>query len=355
MSDRTAVLTAVRTATARRVERPASYASRATAATWERFAERLRSVGGEPLGPHPRAELDDALARLVRAQLMRSWPRSAPTCWSWQANMMVSNSSLSKATSGPWRAQIVGPHGSGKSTLVAALVPALHACGRKTVVIELHDGQRRLGAAGEQLTGLRPDAVLIVDGFEQLSRFQRLRVRWRCRLVGCGLVVTAHRPVGLPTLWQTGADLETAVALVDELQSARTPLIGHDDVARAFERHEYDVREMLFEFYDLYEERTRADQSGAECCRPGVLAADNFAYLHPFEASAGPRSAYGEKLEKFLSRLQFVSYSLTASSPARHTCSRRRGNGEKGRKVRLIFAGLTNRYEQHKRNLLPNG
>jgi L-lactate dehydrogenase complex protein LldG len=68
VSDRSAVLTAVRAAVAGRVEHPAPYVPPATSASWERFAERLRSVGGEPLGPHSRAELDEVLARSVRAR-----------------------------------------------------------------------------------------------------------------------------------------------------------------------------------------------------------------------------------------------------------------------------------------------
>jgi polynucleotide 5'-kinase involved in rRNA processing len=40
-----------------------------------------------------------------------------------------------------WRGAIVGPHGSGKSTLVAALLPAIEAAGRTITHIKLHSGQ----------------------------------------------------------------------------------------------------------------------------------------------------------------------------------------------------------------------
>lgn len=68
MSDRSTVLRAVRAGVAGQVERPAPFRSQETPASWERFAERLRSVGGEPLGPHARAERDDVLARSVQAR-----------------------------------------------------------------------------------------------------------------------------------------------------------------------------------------------------------------------------------------------------------------------------------------------
>src|SRR5437016_5663581 len=45
-----------------------------------------------------------------------------------------------------WRAQIVGPHGTGKSTLLAALLPEIEAAGQQVRAIALHDGQRSLPA-----------------------------------------------------------------------------------------------------------------------------------------------------------------------------------------------------------------
>ena len=43
-----------------------------------------------------------------------------------------------------WTGQIVGPHGSGKSTLLASLRAALRDAGRRTHLVVLHDGRRRM-------------------------------------------------------------------------------------------------------------------------------------------------------------------------------------------------------------------
>ena len=43
-----------------------------------------------------------------------------------------------------WNGQIVGPHGSGKSTLINSLVPVLIDQGRQVIRYELRDGQHRL-------------------------------------------------------------------------------------------------------------------------------------------------------------------------------------------------------------------
>ena len=43
-----------------------------------------------------------------------------------------------------WWGEILGPHGAGKSALLATLIPAVERAGRRPVLVELHDGQRRL-------------------------------------------------------------------------------------------------------------------------------------------------------------------------------------------------------------------
>ena len=43
-----------------------------------------------------------------------------------------------------WWGEIVGPHGSGKSSLLAELLPLLEATGRRVNVYSLHQGDRTL-------------------------------------------------------------------------------------------------------------------------------------------------------------------------------------------------------------------
>lgn len=154
-----------------------------------------------------------------------------------------------------WWGQIIGAHGSGKSALVAAMVPAIEQCGRSVALIELHDGQRRLPIGLRTVPGLDRTSVVIVDGYEQLSRWSRWGLRRFCRRHGCGLVVTAHRPAGLPELFRTAVDLSLAQRVVEQLLTGYPAAIAREEIALRMDRHQGDLRETLFDLYDLYEQR----------------------------------------------------------------------------------------------------
>lgn len=155
-----------------------------------------------------------------------------------------------------WRGAIVGPHGSGKSTLLASLMPEFAARGLAVVTFELHDGQRRLPKS-LRAAGAATGTIVVVDGYEQLSRWSRLRLAWECRRIGCGLLVTAHHPVGLPTLCETRTDVDMAEAVVREIagESLATSGITTADIREAFLSHNGNIRELLFRMYDLYRQR----------------------------------------------------------------------------------------------------
>ncbi len=156
-----------------------------------------------------------------------------------------------------WWGQVVGPHGSGKSALLAALMPAIERAGRRPLLVELHDGQRRLPL--ELKSGPDPDraTVLIVDGYEQLGYWQRFRLKRFCRRSGPGLLVTVHAPAGLPDLFRTSANLELAQQVVGQLQRNHPAHVAAEDVAERFAQYGDNLRELLFDLYDLYEQRRR--------------------------------------------------------------------------------------------------
>jgi hypothetical protein len=157
--------------------------------------------------------------------------------------------------SNEWRGEIVGPHGSGKSSLLSSLVPALENAGQSPLLIELHDGQRRLPVDLRRIDGLAENTVVIVDGYEQLSFLSRLQLKGFCRRRHLGLIVTSHRPAGLPLLFRTSASVTLAEEIVRFLLRGRPQLLGSNDLARRFEHHRGDLRELLFDLYDLYEQR----------------------------------------------------------------------------------------------------
>jgi len=161
---------------------------------------------------------------------------------------------LTRLAQHDWRGAIVGPHGSGKSALLATLIPAIKSGGHLVVHHELHDGQRRLS---EKTIAPKDDAdvVIVVDGYEQLSRWNRMRLQHRCRRRHWGVLVTSHGEVGLPTIFRTGTNMELACRLVRELLPLADKTISDTDVSAAFTRHEGNLRETLFTLYDLYESR----------------------------------------------------------------------------------------------------
>jgi hypothetical protein len=159
-----------------------------------------------------------------------------------------------------WWGQIVGPHGSGKSTLLATLLPLLEEAGRQPVCFTLHEGQRSLPPAASENTCWNNHTQVIVDGYEQLGWLARWRLKLTCRCRRAGLLVTAHKNVGLPKLWQTATSDELAWQLVSQLMNISPTTLGEAVITRADviacrHRHGENLREALFELYDLYEHR----------------------------------------------------------------------------------------------------
>ncbi|MGD0898011.1 MAG: hypothetical protein ABR915_09265 [Thermoguttaceae bacterium] len=176
-----------------------------------------------------------------------------------------------------WRGQIVGPHGSGKSTLLFAILSALQRAGQSTLSTTLHRGQRRLPhgflAAARRREkrdsphlceapsgpfrqmGTVPFFLVAIDGYEQLGLASRLLLGWSCRRLRLGLLVTSHRSAGLPDLCRTAIDPQLAWRVVERLQAGFPPLVAFEDVAPRLTRHGGDLRETLFDLYDVYADR----------------------------------------------------------------------------------------------------
>jgi hypothetical protein len=164
---------------------------------------------------------------------------------------------LNRLRANDWRGQIVGPHGSGKSALLAALTSALQAAGRRVHMVELHNGQRRLPRDFYRTCGCDPATVVVVDGYEQLGWLSRFWLKRFCRRHKLGFLVTAHNPVGLPDLFRSATTLALAEQIVAQLLGDRPKHVTVPEVAERFSRHGGDLREMLFDLYDLYEQRRR--------------------------------------------------------------------------------------------------
>lgn len=151
--------------------------------------------------------------------------------------------------------QILGPRGSGKSTLLCELERRARRAGWRVARVR--------GSRG--LAGLEGGELWLVDEYEELSRWERLRVwvrlrvrnRVRNRVRGgrAALVVTAHRDVGFPTLCERAVSAEVARGLVERLLAGQGDFAAPSaaELALALGRHSGNLREVLFELYDQVE------------------------------------------------------------------------------------------------------
>jgi hypothetical protein len=216
--------------------------------------------------------------------------------------------------SGGW-GQIVGPHGTGKSTLVHWLARQLEAISKPVLHVSVGQPCRRVGFPVADWREVQPPMQLIVDGFQQLAWWQRARVITQCRWRKVPLIITAHRSFGLTTLLRTEVTLGVAHAIVDRLldstssaamvrdrtsfrpirpdarRAANSSLpyppprarnrggeggasagkrssadrpnqsIPGEEIERHWTRHGGNMREILFSLYDRYEQMRRGSSS----------------------------------------------------------------------------------------------
>ena len=159
--------------------------------------------------------------------------------------------------------QIVGPHGSGKTTLVNQLENQLLQRSTPVVKVVLHREAWRRGFQQALSATRRSGTRLIVDGFEQLPRFAQWVLRWLCSWRDCGLLVTSHRDVRLPWLVRTTSSLAWVQQIVSRLlQPCPGNLILEEDVRNCYCRQGGNLRETLFALYDLFEYRRRRAVDG---------------------------------------------------------------------------------------------
>jgi hypothetical protein len=156
------------------------------------------------------------------------------------------------------RGQIVGPHGTGKTTLFGVLAREAERRGEEVRRVVLHTHDRRLPTGWDRPACDARPALLLLDGAELLSRAAFWTVRARCRLRGLGLLITTHRPLGLPTLLRTQVTPELGQEVAARILAA-TPhlprLVDAAEVAGALAQTRGDLRAALLALYDLYESR----------------------------------------------------------------------------------------------------
>ena len=173
---------------------------------------------------------------------------------------------LFKLLEHPRLAAIVGPHGTGKTTLLRSIEPALRDQFERVIAIGLSSERRH--SYRELITTLdstgnhsSTSQCLVVDGFEQLPWWDRtFLVREILKRPGISLIVTSHRQhLRVPVCWQTQWNDELSRRLTQE-KLCEVPENLRIAMWQRFERrmqHQTNsprnLRDLWFIMYDEYE------------------------------------------------------------------------------------------------------
>ena len=174
--------------------------------------------------------------------------------------------------------QIVGRHGVGKTTLTYELERRVAiVCDmemdfkfvRKTIGLR---GRVRSANAVKQVlssgssydgeyssidphpTSRSANVVLVLDGFERLSWFQRIALIKSCQRKRIGLLLTSHRRIwGVPTLIELEPDFARFKSVFECLISGGKFQLSSERLREIFANNDGDMREALMSCYDEFE------------------------------------------------------------------------------------------------------
>ena len=157
-------------------------------------------------------------------------------------------------------AAIEGPHGSGKSTLMAAIV---EHCKQENIFTKMFV-IRSFGDVPQLMHGTvcaSRETIICVKGWERIGNFSGV-VMAIARFRRCGLLVTSHKRTRLSQLMQCRSNQQILNAVVGCLPS-HGGIIQEDDCEDAFRKSSGNLREALLDLYDRFERRIRTVKADA--------------------------------------------------------------------------------------------
>lgn len=158
------------------------------------------------------------------------------------------------------RGAVVGPKGSGKTTLLEDLAARLEAAAWRVHWVRLSSDHHAIDAKhARELWRLGRGDALLIDGAEQLGRWEWWILRQRTRRAGA-LVVTTHRPGRLKTVHRC----ETSPELLRDIVRQLGQELDWVCACELHARHDGNIREALRELYDTWAARGNARAAGGE-------------------------------------------------------------------------------------------
>ena len=167
--------------------------------------------------------------------------------------------------------QIIGHHGSGKTSLMRSLEKHLLAKGLETERILFTQAN-----AANPLPDTCNDVIYFIDGIEVLAYRRRRELLTRFIKTQTSCVVATHNvwiawPVSLPLLARLQPTREMVERLFHRLTQKRLTPITLKDALRSFELRRGDLRRVWFDLYHRHEQLSRPERTRAVRVSYGAL------------------------------------------------------------------------------------